>query len=579
MTCRGRPSILPFLPLILRGTSFFWPPGAHDALKTLMRGPGTSSVDSGETLFDFIDYIRQTIGLKRDSLCRFADEGYALFFDDLIPRGDSQRWFEQTLPWVARLLLQFPVILENHYKEANNNEGSCNNSEEENSVINFDTSLHILKPQQAGIVLLSQELVAAILACNFFCLFPKAQRWENQLPDINFDRLFAGLSTDGEKQEHKIKCIIHYFERIWFEMPRGAVSFERKVLPFKDDNFSILYPKVNYWSGSKVPLCNLKVMESGTIEDHEEEALEVDFANKYLGGGVLGHGCVQEEIRFLINPESIAGMLFLPAMQDNEAIEIVGAERFSEYHGYASTFRFAGDYIDKSRRDFCGRRESRIVAIDALCHPGQGQFKLENIKREVNKAFCGFLDHTKIRRYFRSSKKKNFQGTSITTADVQECSNSTANDLSTCVNQQLDIGGPSLVNDEALDGISQITNPGREKPGMQVIYSLPSKDRIGIATGNWGCGAFGGDVELKSVLQWLAASQASRPFVLYFTFGEEFSERLKMFTEWVTCHCWNVGELWDMLIEYSRLRSTGKTYDSFFNWVLPHVIGDTECKE
>lgn len=32
---------------------------------------------------------------------------------------------------------------------------------------------------------------------------------------------------------------------------------------------------------------------------------------------------------------------------------------------------------------------------------------------------------------------------------------------------------------------------------------------IGIATGNWGCGAFGGDPEIKSMIQWLAASEVS----------------------------------------------------------------------
>lgn len=42
---------------------------------------------------------------------------------------------------------------------------------------------------------------------------------------------------------------------------------------------------------------------------------------------------LQEEIRFMINPELIAGMLFLASMEDNEAIEIVGAERFSNYTG------------------------------------------------------------------------------------------------------------------------------------------------------------------------------------------------------------------------------------------------------
>ncbi|KAG0340787.1 hypothetical protein BG004_006281 [Podila humilis] len=53
-----------------------------------------------------------------------------------------------------------------------------------------------------------------------------------------------------------------------------------------------------------------------------------------------------------------------------------------------------------------------------------------------------------------------------------------------------------------------------------------------IATGNWGCGAFGGHLELKFVLQWIAASVCSRfnpeqgqqasfaPHdVLYYTFG------------------------------------------------------------
>lgn len=32
-------------------------------------------------------------------------------------------------------------------------------------------------------------------------------------------------------------------------------------------------------------------------------------------------------------------------------------------------------------------------------------------------------------------------------------------------------------------------------------------DEVGIATGNWGCGAFGGDPEVKAIVQWLAASQ------------------------------------------------------------------------
>ena len=52
----------------------------------------------------------------------------------------------------------------------------------------------------------------------------------------------------------------------------------------------------------------------------------------------------------------------------------------------------------------------------------------------------------------------------------------------------------------------------------------------GIATGNWGCGAFGGDVYLKFVIQVLAAAQEGRDLV-YFTFGD--AELAQQFTKLV----------------------------------------------
>merc|ERR1712232_1282958 len=44
--------------------------------------------------------------------------------------------------------------------------------------------------------------------------------------------------------------------------------------------------------------------------------------------------------------------------------------------------------------------------------------------------------------------------------------------------------------------------------------------RVAFATGNWGCGVFGGDPQLKSLIQWLAASAAQRELI-YFPFGDE----------------------------------------------------------
>ncbi|KAL5702658.1 poly(ADP-ribose) glycohydrolase [Ranunculus cassubicifolius] len=227
----------------------------------------------------------------------------------------------------------------------------------------------------------------------------------------------------------------------------------------------------------------------GLIEDQLCEALEVDFANKYIGGGALSRGCVQEEIRFMINPELIIGMLFLPCMSDNEAIEIVGAERFSNYTGYASTFRFSGDFLDEKPTDCLKRRKTRIVAIDALSSPKMRQYGVEYLLREINKAFCGFLHKT--------------------------------------------------------------------------------EDKIGVVTGNWGCGAFGGDPEIKAVIQWLAASQASRPFILYYTFKEEALWDLEQVSSWILSHEWTVGDLWNMLLEYSSQRISYETRAGFLTWLIP----------
>lgn len=55
-----------------------------------------------------------------------------------------------------------------------------------------------------------------------------------------------------------------------------------------------------------------------------QHVLQVDFANKLIGGGVLTHGCVQEEIRFLICPEMIISRLFTEILEKNECLLMKG---------------------------------------------------------------------------------------------------------------------------------------------------------------------------------------------------------------------------------------------------------------
>ncbi|XP_021855614.2 poly(ADP-ribose) glycohydrolase 1 isoform X1 [Spinacia oleracea] len=529
-------SILPCLPLKLESSHLAWPNPVIEALKSLSKGPSHSRVDSGEVLFLAISDLRNSLSLSPHLLAPSTADGYALFFDEFLTRAEAAKWFGEVIPVMAELLLRFPTLLESHYQYA------------DIIMVGVDTGLRLLKPQQPGIVLLSQELIAALIACSFFCLFPTANRGANHLPVINFDRLFAMLYENyHENQEHKIKCIVHYFERIHSCIPTGFVSFERKVLPLDHNSPLVSYPTAGFWANSIVPLCLFEICPSGLIEDQSRGALEVDFANKYLGGGALSKGCVQEEIRFMINPELIAGILFLPSMSDNEAIEIVGAERFSNYSGYASTFRYAGNHVDLREVDSLGRRTTKIVAVDALSRPGLRQYRVDYLLREVNKAFCGFLDQPKDQQFqipLQCSSSREVQPGS----DPMDVNNSES---------------------QATDcGIFPDTDGSKATQSMDFKLQMCHSD-VGIATGNWGCGAFGGDPQVKTVIQWLAASQALRPFVLYYTFEMEALRNLDQVRSWIMSHNWTVGDLWNMLADYSYRRAKGETKLGFFSWLLP----------
>ncbi|XP_073283866.1 poly(ADP-ribose) glycohydrolase 1-like [Primulina huaijiensis] len=516
-------SILPFLPLCRRSSALFWPPAVVEFLKSLSKGPLHSQVSTGQLLALAIYELRNSLHFPPNYSLRL---GFALFFDDLLSKDDAEKWFGEVLPRLGDLLLRLPDLLEIHHQNA----GIFNGVE---------TGLRLLESQESGIVFLSQELVAALLVCALFGLFPTTNRGAKHLPAINFDDLFVCIyECYHVSLENKIKCIIHYFERICMHMPTGNVSFERKVLAWKNSSSGIVYPKTNFWSQSVVSLSQLEVHKSGLIEDQSTEALEVDFANKYIGGGALGRGCVQEEIRFMINPELIVSMLFMSSMADNEAIEIIGAERFSNYSGYAASFRFTGDFVDKKGVDSLGRRKTRVIALDALCSPGKRQYQVEYLLRETNKAFCGFFDQTKYKLYQKLSDEIEAQG--------EEPHQNIRNLFHKSKNLQ-----------------SASCQPGKQ--------DLSAEETIGIATGNWGCGAFGGDPEVKVAIQWLAASQALRPFMLYHTFGLKELQKLEMVVKWIISHEWTVGDLWNILMDYSFQRLKGSTQVGFFNWLLPSL--------
>lgn len=291
----------------------------------------------------------------------------------------------------------------------------------------------------------------------------------------------------GASVLEKLKCIFHYFRRVCpterdaSNVPTGCVTFVR--LCDKPDE------QIN-WSQSAAPLASIPIHinASGTIEDQGMGLLQVDFANRFLGGGVLGHGCVQEEIRFVICPELLISKLFTECLLPTEALLMVGCERFSNYTGYASSFVWAGNHEDHTPQDSSRRRRTAIVAIDALSFRNSTntqQYREELIVREMNKASIGF------------------------------------------------------------------------KHGL----GTPAP---GVATGNWGCGAFGGDPHLKALIQIMVCAHHGRPLA-YFTFGNcQLRDDLHVLWQLFRAHGTTVRQLWTVVCRFKKM---GKKR-SFYAYVL-----------
>ncbi|XP_068806744.1 poly(ADP-ribose) glycohydrolase isoform X2 [Struthio camelus] len=360
------------------------------------------------------------------------------FCDKILEDAEAQHLFQSILPDMVKLALCLPSI--------------CTQP------------IPLLKQKMNHSITMSQEQIASFLANAFFCTFPrrnaKMKSEYSSYPDINFNRLFEGRSP---RKPEKLKTLFCYFRRVTEKKPTGLVTFTRQCLQEFPD-----------WERSQKKLSRLHVTYEGTIESNGHGMLQVDFANRFVGGGVTGAGLVQEEIRFLINPELIVSRLITEVLDHNECLIITGTEQYSEYTGYAETYRWARSHEDKTPRDEWQRRYTEIVAIDAFhFRRFLDQFVPEKIRRELNKAYCGF-----------------------------------------------------------------------SRP------NVPPQHLSAVATGNWGCGAFGGDSRLKALIQILAAAEAGRDIV-YFTFGDvELMRDIYSMHTFLCEKGQTVGDIYRLLLRY-----------------------------
>mmetsp|Transcript_107787 Transcript_107787/g.315127 ORF Transcript_107787/g.315127 Transcript_107787/m.315127 type:complete len:546 (-) Transcript_107787:149-1786(-) len=244
-------------------------------------------------------------------------------------------------------------------------------------------------------IVMERELVLSLL-CNAFLgtLAPDYRQglplphtfYDRSLPDPRFLQL---LDANGPQEAAKLRMFVNYFDRCRQEMPRGTITIYRHRSELGDEES---------WACSQAPLLPMAVERIGLgFEDAADKRLvHADFANMYIGGGVLSGGCVQEEIRFAISPENVVALLLCPNMRDDEALQIVGAEQFSQYRGYALGLKYAGNHRDDTPRDADGTVLTALACMDALDFRLTGGAELSTqlqpplVVREANKAFAAF---------------------------------------------------------------------------------------------------------------------------------------------------------------------------------------------
>lgn len=278
-----------------------------------------------------------------------------LLFNEHMDEDVAKLFFEETLPAIIRLALRLPELI--------------------------PSAIPLLKHTQNKSISLSQQQIACLLANAFLCTFPRRNASDNNseyknYPSINFMPLFQ---YSNEAVLEKIQCICSYFTMVCKQMPVGVVTFTRRSMkPSELPDWDV--------DQSAISSTLMHISTKGTIEDDGVGMLQVDFANKYVGGGVLGYGCVQEEIRFVICPELLVSRLFTERLGPLECLVIGGCQQFNDYDGYGSTFKWTGVHADVTPLDECGRRKCNIVAIDAIhFQEKRHQFTDAAMRRELNK--------------------------------------------------------------------------------------------------------------------------------------------------------------------------------------------------
>jgi poly(ADP-ribose) glycohydrolase len=208
--------------------------------------------------------------------------------------SENKTFFKKTLPFLQKSILKMKTL----FPKDNLPELLINNEKIEEQILT-----------------LTKEQIICLMSSAFFGFLPDQKYLNHQ---FQYSLTFVMIIFEGEAG--KFECLMNYFKRVSSEEPKGKISFHRKSVN-----------KVDFEKSDK-KLSKMIINNEKIIEDFDLH-LKVDFANMFIGGGVLAGGLLQEEIMFVIIPECLISLLFCSRMSENESILIRGAERYSLHKG------------------------------------------------------------------------------------------------------------------------------------------------------------------------------------------------------------------------------------------------------
>ena len=217
--------------------------------------------------------------------------------------------------------------------------------------------------------------------------------------DCNLKRFVETFNTATTPiQLEKLKGLMNYFVEMYVRREDDAFLAERLIVFLHSDQNPPDWRErheVIEADDVTLPEDNLDGHVRYENETSTQAIAEIAFSNRHVCGGVLGRGSAQEEILMVIRPELLMAKLLMDgiALDDDEAMCIIGSVRFNAYEGYGTSAQWMGRA--KGLDDVSAVHDDAIVFVDAkMFAVANDPAQLSYIDRELMKfnAGLGALD-------------------------------------------------------------------------------------------------------------------------------------------------------------------------------------------